>query len=66
MLEYYAPAQIVTTVISGSVDIYVGFHEEKHKAFLVSSNPDSIIISGDKLFTDRNYFVFIESTSPMS
>ena len=60
LLESKMPAQIIPTMINGEVKIYVGFSEDKEEAFAQQTNSQPIMIAGDRLKTEQNYYIFIE------
>jgi hypothetical protein len=63
MLETNQPTAIITTLIQGKVTLILSYTEEKHEGFLIQQNTDPIHLEGDQLQTDKNYYLFIESTS---
>ena len=63
MLDSKEPAMVVPTVLSGNVRVSVSFGSlaEAFAAQERFSNPIKLI--GERLYTEKNYYVYIEALS---
>lgn len=66
MLDTLEAAQIIPTILSGSVGLTVGFDETVQAGFAGSTDNSPVTLSGDNLRTETNYFIVLESQSSLA
>lgn len=65
MLENKEKALIEAYLTYGQVKIFVSFEEDKNKAFIIGAR-GPLVIEGNNIQTDVNYYIIIESLSDHS